>query len=303
MSESSNRSTLVRAAPVIFVFLWSTGFVSTRFVIPYADPISFTAIRFAIVFTLLALFVIMSRRHWPRSWRMWVHLAISGILIHACFVGGIMLAIYFGVNISIAALIAGTQPLLTAIVVIPFLGEALSRRQWIGFVVGFLGLAMVVMKSFEIGDLPLSGFAGAVLGLCGITFGTLYQKRFVVGIDLLSGSVIQFAAALIPCVAWAFAFETQTVEWNLTVIATMLWLCLGLSIGAISILLFLIREGAASRVSSLFYLVPPVTALQGFWLFGDRLTVIQIFGIAMAALGVALINTQDPSSKIATAER
>ena len=292
MSKYSKRSAVVCIAPVVFVILWSTGFVGTRFVIPYADPITFTALRFAIVCTLLTAFVIVSRRQLPRSWNMWLHLAVSGVLIRAFFVGGMFVAIYLGVNISIAALIAGTQPLLTAIVAIPFLGEALSRRQWIGFVIGFLGLSMVVMKSLEVGDLPLSGFSGAVSALCGITFGTLYQKRYVVGVDLLSGSAIQFFFALSPCLIWAFAFETRTIEWNLTVILTLLWMCLALSIGAISILLFLIREGAASRVSSLFYLVPPVTALQGYWLFDDRLSSIQIIGIALAALGVALINVQ-----------
>ena len=292
MSQSTIHSAFVRTAPAIFVFLWSTGFVGGRFAIPYADPMTFTSIRFAIVVVLLALVVIISRRRQlPRRLSMWGHLAVSGVLIHAGFVGGLFIAIDLGVNIGIASLIAGTQPLLTACVVMPLLGETLSGRQWIGFIVGFLGLAMVVLKAMEIGALPTTGLVACIIGLCGITFGSLYQKRFVVGIDLLSGSVIQFSAALIPCVLWAFLFETRTIEWNTTVILTLFWMCLGLSIGAITILLFLIREGAASRVSSLFYLVPPVTALQGYWLFDERLSTLQIAGIGMAALGVALINS------------
>ena len=293
---ASTHATFVRAAPAIFVFLWSTGYVGGRFAIPYADPLTFTSIRFAIVIMLLAIIVLVGRRQMPPSIRMWGHLAISGILIHAGFVGGVFIAIDLGVNISIAALIAGTQPLLTAIVVIPLLGETLTRQQWVGFVAGFLGLAMVVLTTMEIGALPLAGLAGCVVGLCGITFGSLYQKRYVVGIDLLAGSIIQFSSALIPCLLWAFLVESRTIEWNMQVLLTLLWMCLGLSIGAITILLFLIREGAASRVSSLFYLVPPVTAVQGYWLFGERLTTLQIVGMGMAALGVALINTNQGSA-------
>jgi drug/metabolite transporter (DMT)-like permease len=292
MSKSTMHAAFVVVAPALFVLLWSTGFVGGRFVIPYADPLTFTSIRFAIVVALLVSFVSISRRRqFPRQLSMWGHLAVSGVLIHAGFVGGVFIALDLGVDIGIASLIAGTQPLLTAIVVIPLLGETLSRRQWVGFVVGFLGLMMVVLKAMEVGALPFWGLVGCIVGLCGITFGSLYQKRFVVGIDLLTGSMIQFSAALIPCLLWAFMFETRTIEWNTTVILTLFWMCLGLSIGAITTLLFLIREGAASRVSSLFYLVPPVTAVQGFWLFGERLSALQVAGIGMAAIGVALINS------------
>lgn len=291
MSLLPGQSTFARIAPAIFVFLWSTGFVGARFGLPYAEPMTFTSIRFAIVVVLLSVIVAFSRNRLPRSPTMCGHLAVSGILIHACYIGGVFIAIDVGVDISIAAIIVGAQPLLTAVVVVLFLGETLSRRQWAGFVVGFLGLVMVVAKTFAIGALPLAGLAGCSVVLCGITFGTLYQKRYVVGIDLLGGSVIQFAAALIPCVLWAVLSETLTIEWNVTVTLTMVWLCLALSIGAITILLFLIREGAAARVSSLFYLVPPVTALQGYWLFGENLTAGQVAGIGMAVFGVALSNT------------
>lgn len=292
MSRSSVHPTFVLCAPTLFVFLWSTGYVGARFGLPYADPLTFTSARFAIVLALLAMIVAARRRPLP-SRRMVAHLAVSGVLIHACFVGGVYLAIDYGVDISIAALIAGAQPLLTAAVVLPLLGETLSRRQWIGFVIGFVGLALVVLKTIEVGALPLAGLAGCIVGLCGITFGTLYQKRFVVDVDLFAGSTVQFAAALVLCAIWAYVFESGRIEWNTTVIFTMVWLCLGMSIGAISILMFLIREGAASRVSSLFYLVPPVTALQGYWLFGERLGSEQIVGIGIAALGVALINIEN----------
>jgi drug/metabolite transporter (DMT)-like permease len=272
------------------VFLWSTGYVGARFGLPFADPLTFTSIRFAIVALLLGLIACARKTRLPTSPRAWGHLAVSGILIHACFIGGVFSAINIGVDISIAALIAGSQPLLTAIFVVLFFGETLNRLQWLGFVVGFAGLAMVVVKSVEIDALTATGIAACLLGLFGITIGAIYQKRYVVGTDLLTGSAIQFAFALVPCVLWALMFETGTIDWNLTVGLALAWLCLVLSIGAISILLFLIREGAASRVSSLFYLVPPVTALQGYWFFGESLAMIQVVGISVAALGVALIN-------------
>lgn len=272
------------------MFFWSTGYVGARFGLPFADPLTFTSIRFAIVALLLGLIACARKTRLPTSPRAWGHLAVSGILIHACFIGGVFSAINIGVDISIAALIAGSQPLLTAIFVVLFFGETLNRLQWLGFVVGFAGLAMVVVKSVEIDALTATGIAACLLGLFGITIGAIYQKRYVVGTDLLTGSAIQFAFALVPCVLWALMFETGTIDWNLTVGLALAWLCLVLSIGAISILLFLIREGAASRVSSLFYLVPPVTALQGYWFFGESLAMIQVVGISVAALGVALIN-------------
>lgn len=286
----------IRAAPVIFVFLWSTGYVGARFGLPYADPLTFTALRFAIVTVLLAVLIVAQARSVPRSPVMWLHLAVSGMLIHACFVGGVYYAINGGVDISIAALIAGTQPLLTAFVAVAVLGESLRRVQWLGFAIGFAGLGLVVVKSIAIGSLSLPGLGACFLALAGITFGTLYQKHFVVGIDLMAGSTVQFCAALIPCALWALLFEDGRIEWNLTIVATLAWLCIAMSIGAISILLVLIRNGAAARVSSLFYLVPPVTAVQGYVVFGERLTALQIGGIVLAASGVALINMGGPAN-------
>lgn len=300
MFSPAQKNLFVKCAPATFVFLWSTGFVGARYGLPYAEPFTLTAIRFSIVTILLCLLIFVRRVQFSRSWRMWAHLAVSGILIHSCYIGGIFSAIDLGVDISVAALIAGGQPLLTAIIAVIFLGERLNLRQWSGFIVGFMGLFLVVFKSLDTDALPILGLVGCVVGLIGITAGTLYQKRFVVGIDLFSASAVQFGFALLPCVLWSFALETREIEWNLTVILALLWLCFVLSLGAISILLFLIRMGAASRVSSLFYLVPPVTAVQGYWLFGERLGVAQIIGIAVAALGVALINYATPGKPAAT---
>jgi len=290
MTGTVDQSRFVRLAPATFVLLWSTGYVGARYGLPYADPLTFTALRFAIVCALLIAIAAVRGRTLPRSPSAWWHLAASGVLIHACFIGGVFYAIAGGMDISIAALIAGMQPLLTAVILVTFMGERLSMVQWSGFGLGFCGLALVLFKTIEIGALPLDGLAGCFLGLFGITCGTLYQKRYVTGNDPVTGSTIQFGAAFVPCALYALAFESCTIEWNTTVVLTLAWLCLAMSIGAISILLFLIRRGAAASVSSLFYLVPPVTALQGYVLFGEHLTFGQLAGIALAAIGVALIN-------------
>jgi len=279
----------ITSAPALFVVLWSTGYVGARFGLPYADPMTLVSIRFAIVALLLILMGKILKVPFPGSLSTYFHLAVSGFLIHSCFIGGFFLAMDSGVNIGIAALIAGVQPLLTAIIAVFFLNERLSLKEWSGFVLGFLGLVLVVLESFQLAGMTPTGFIYCVVGLFGITFGTVYQKRFVTGVNLFTGSAVQFTAALFPCMVWSLIYEPGHVEWNLTVALALVWLCLVMSIGAISILLFLIRRGAAARVSSLFYLVAPATALQGYWFFDEHLSPAQLFGVGVTVLGVALI--------------
>ena len=275
-------------APALFVFLWSTGFIGAKFGLPHAEPLTFLSLRFVIVIALLAATLHGAR--WPRSPRLYLHLAVSGILIHSLYLGGVFSAIKGGLNAGIAALIVGVQPLLTAVIVGPCLGEKLQRRQWLGFVLGFVGLLLVLSKTFVQGGLPLPAVGCALLGLSGITCGTLYQKRYVVNVDLRSGSLVQFVAALVPCGWYALALESGVIEWTPSFVFALLWLCVVLSLGAISVLWYLIRQGAAARVASLFYLVPAATALEAWLLFGETMSVRQITGIALTALGVALIN-------------
>ena len=280
---------LVRLAPIIFVLLWSTGFVGARFGLPYADPLTFSALRFAIVAVIVAAIAVGRGNAFPRDPWSYIHVAICGILLHSCFVGGVFYAVDRGMSVSVAAVITGAQPLLTVFLALPLLGERPTRFQGIGFLVGFVGLCMVVMPSYESGTTDLAGLVGCVVGLLGITVGTIYQKRFVPELDLFVGATIQFCAAAVVCWLWALSFEQMQITWNLTVVLTMAWLCLALSVGAISILMQLIKRGAASHVSSLFYLVPPITAIQGYLFFGQALSIAQCVGIAVAAGGVAMI--------------
>ena len=282
---------LTATIPALFVILWSTGYLGSRFARPYVDPMTFSALRFACVIVLLFVVIHITRSRFPRAPRMWCHLAVSGVLIHGCFIAGMFYAITSGVNVGVAALIGGVQPLLTAVVAALFLGEILRVRDWCGFVLGFIGLALVVAKSFDSGALTLHGFLTCVVGLCGITFGTIYQKRFVIDVDLWSGSVIQFAAALIPCGLWALLFEAGRFEWNATTILTMGWMVVALSVGAIGLLFYMIRHGAISKISSLFYLVPALTVLEAYLIFDETMTPLQLAGVVITAVGVALINT------------
>jgi drug/metabolite transporter (DMT)-like permease len=246
--------------------------------------------RYTIVSALLGAFVLAVRAPWPRQPLAYVHLAVTGLLLHGVYIGGVFIAIAHGMSSGIAALIVGVQPLLTATLVGPLLGERLSTRQWLGFFVGFAGLVLTVLETLDRGELPLFGLVTCLCALLAITFGTLYQKRHTAGVDSRVGALVQFMATAVAAGLVANLFETRVVEWHPRFVFALAWLCLALSLGAISILWALIRRGAAARVASLFYLVPPVTALEGYFLFGETLHPVQMLGIATTAIGVALIN-------------
>ena len=290
MTEYSGPSTaFTRLAPAVFVLLWSTGFIGAKFGLPYSEPFTLLWYRYGAVSLLLALVVTILRLPLPRP-VMWGHLAISGVLLHGLYIGGVFFAIKHGMSSGMSALIVGVQPLLTAGLVGPLFGEQVTRRQVAGFVLGFTGLAFTVSRSLAQGQMPLVGFVSCVIALCAITAGTLYQKHYIKGVDLRVGTCIQFIATAIPFWLLSHTVETGVVEWHPHFVFALTWLCLGLSLGAVSILWFLIKHGVAAKVASLFYLVPPVTALEGYYLFGETLTLVQMLGIFVTVLGVALIN-------------
>ena len=265
-----------RWAPGLFVLLWSTGFVGAKFGLPYAEPVTFMAWRYCLVSLALGAVVLWLRAPWPRAPRMYLHLGVSGLLMHGFYIGGVFIAIARG--------------LLTAALSGPLLGERLSRLQWAGFFLGFAGLALTVHRSLAAGEMPVFGLVSCSIALLAITSGTLYQKRYTVGVDNRVGALVQFMATAVACVLVSHFFETAVVQWHPRFVFALGWLCIVLSLGAISILWLLIRQGEAARVASLFYLVPPVVALEGFLLFGETLNALQMLGIAVTATGVALIN-------------
>lgn len=283
---------IARWAPAAFVLLWSTGFIGAKYGLPYAEPITFLWIRFAIVTAMLGVIVVAARCPFPRAPSVWAHIAVTGVLLNGLYLGGVFTAISAGVDPGISALIVGVQPLLVAVLVGPLLGESLRPRQWLGFVLGLAGLVLVLLKTFQIGRLPVNGLVANVVALLALVAGQLYQKRFVPAVDIRVGALIQFAAALLVSFVYAHLFETGRVEWDPRFLFALGWLCVVLSLGAMSLLWYLIRHGAASATASLFYLVPVSTAILGYLLFGEALDTVQLLGIALTASGVAIINSR-----------
>jgi drug/metabolite transporter (DMT)-like permease len=274
--------------PATFVFLWATGFIGAKYGLPYAEPATFLVLRFILVVALMLPLALVLRAPWPASGAQVCHIAVAGVLLHGGYLGGVFTAIHAGMSAGLAALIVGLQPILTALAA-PFIGERVTPRQWLGLALGFGGVALVVAQRLAFGGLTGFSFAMAVLALVSITVGTVYQKRFCGAFDLRSGAVIQFVAAGLALAPFAAAFEHEPVRWSGELAFALAWLVLVLSIGAISLLTLLIRRGAATKVASLFYLVPPVTATIAFVLFGETLGPLALAGFALAVLGVAVV--------------
>ncbi|PSC04739.1 EamA family transporter [Alsobacter soli] len=285
--------TLLRAAPIIFVLIWSTGWVSARYGAPYADPLTFLAIRFALAGALVTAIALASRARWPGTWRDSGHAMASGVMLHGIYLGGVWWAIAHGLPTGVSGLIAAVQPILTAFLAPTLVGERISGRQWLGILLGFAGIALVLEpKLAGVAPGELSAVAGPIavnlFGMLGVTFGSFYQKRFVAAGDLRTITALQYLGALIVTAPAAVLLEPMRVEWNLTVALTMAWSVVALSLGAIGLLLMLIRNGAVSRAAALIYLVPPTVALEAYWLFGEQLTGLQVLGMAVTSAGVAL---------------
>lgn len=278
-----------RFYPFLFVFLWSTGFIGAKYGLPFADPLSFLLARYGLVITLMTAIALLTRAPWPKEPVQWLHIGVSGVLVHAVYLGGVFIAIKHGLPAGVTALVVGMQPLLTAFGAGWLLGEKVSGRQWTGLALGFVGVGLVVSGKF--GEAAALGpmLLPAVIALFGITVGTLYQKRYCARFDLRTGSVIQFVpTALVAAIAIALTGEFQ-IEWNGQFMFALGWLVLVLSIGAIGLLNLLIRSGSAVNVASLFYLTPPTTALIAWAVFGEILTLTATAGMLLAVSGVYLV--------------
>ncbi|WP_430474101.1 DMT family transporter [Thalassospira lucentensis] len=288
--SATNHPAFGRIMPFVFVFLWSTGFVGAKFGLPYADPFVFLFVRFVIVLIIMVPIVALMGGKWPRTWREAIHIGTTGVLVHGVYLGGVFWAIDTGLPAGLAALIVGLQPVVTASVVGSLLGERVSMRQWGGLMLGLIGVALVLLP--KIGDgvgITAFGIGLAIAALLAMTAGTIYQKRFCTGMDLMGGTVVQYVAAGIFVGVIALFKEPLTVEWSMDFILAMAWLVLVLSIGAIMLLMVLIKQGEATRVASMFYLVPPTAAFFAWMLFDEQLGMLGFAGFAIAALGVALV--------------
>lgn len=286
--------------PALFVWLWSTGFIGAKYGLPYAEPFTLLLIRMLFTLGLLGILAWVLKARWP-GWRGSGHLAITGLLVHGCYLGGVYYAIQGGMPSGIISLIVGLQPLVTSAVAIMVLNERVSVRQWLGLALGLVGVSLVLLEKFggseAGGSFPVWTLIWAALSLAGISLGTVYQKRRGTSADLVSGTFIQYSAAATLFAIGAFSFESRDVEWALPLILSMAWLVFGVSIGAILLLMWLIRRGAASQVASLFYLVPPVTALEAFILFDEQLGLLAMAGGTLSIIGVALVVVRPPGAE------
>jgi len=277
------------AAPAVFVVLWSTGFIGAKYGLPYAEPMTFLALRMAIVVALLALIAVAVGARWPDR-RETLHSIVTGSLVHGLYLGGVFVAMAQGVPAGISALIPGLQPILTSTIANRWLGEKVGRLQWFGLILGLIGVLMVLHDRTILGAGSVLGWSASVASLIGITLGTLYQKRFGGRIDWRSGNLLQYAAAFVLFGLGALMFETRAVHWNGEFVFALAWLVLVLSIGAVGLMYWLIRRAPATGFASLFYLVPVVTALMAFLLFDERLDALSVAGMVVCAAGVFIVS-------------
>jgi drug/metabolite transporter (DMT)-like permease len=280
---------VVFAAPGFFVMLWATGFIGAKLGLPYAEPLTFLGLRMAAVLVLLGVILSLTRPQWPGA-RGVAHSAVTGLLVHGLGLGGVFVAIDNGLPAGMVALVMSLQPALTSTIATRWLGERVRLIQWVGLALGLLGIYLVVHDRASGGNATALAWLANPVGLFGITVGTLYQKRFGGAIDWRPALCVQYAAAGLLFVLGATVFETGIVDWTPQFIFALGWLVLVLSVGGVWLLYFLLRRAAATRVASLFYLTPPVTALMAWALFDERLAPLALLGMAVCVLGVFLVN-------------
>jgi drug/metabolite transporter (DMT)-like permease len=288
MSGAAQRESWVRAMPVVFVLIWSTGFIVARYAMPYSPPMTFLWVRYLLSILAFWLWIRWARVAWPQSRAQWWHLGVTGVFMHAGYLSGVWVAVKAGMGSGLSALIVGFQPVLTAIW-LSSQGGQVTRRQWGGLLLGFVGLVLVVSRklqdTMEVTPWTLSL---AVLALFSITIGTLYQKRHVQPCDVRTANTVQLMAAALVTLPLV-ALESEAVQWHPSLLGAMAWSVLGMTLGGSSLFYMLIQRGAAASVSSLMYLVPPCTAMLAWFLFDEPVTVTTVAGIVLTAVGVSLV--------------
>ena len=287
-------SLLPSVAPLVFVFLWSTGFISAKYGLRDADPLTFLAIRMLVSAAVLALVAAAMRSAWPRDRRAYRDTASAGLLLHAGYLGGVFVAIDHGMPAGLSSIIIGLQPILTAVLAQSMLGEGITRRQWFGLALGFGGVGLVVVERIRANgglssDIEAVAFVAIGVGLVSTTLGTIFQKRNGQRMPLISGTATQYGAAAVVLWIGAIATEDLRVDWTGQLLAVYAWTILGISFGAVTLLMLMIRRSSVSRVSTYLYLVPPLTAIEAYVLFDERLTALALAGMAAVVAGVALV--------------
>ena len=285
---------MLRATAIapLFVVMWSTGFIGAKLGLPHAEPMTFLSLRFALTVMALAVWVRLANAPWP-SWRQTVDAALIGLLVHGVYLGGVFQAIAWGTEAGVSALIVGLQPVVTCLLASRFLGERLSPVEKIGMLLGTAGVCLVVLRKLDAGIGDIWGVLLCIAALMAISVASILQKTRAAQTPMRSGNLIQFAAAMLATGALALVIETGDVTWTQEFIFALGWLVIVLSLGAVTLYYILIQRGAASQVASLFFLVPPSTAIIAWLLFGEVMGVIEIAGLAVATLGVMMVNRPD----------
>ncbi len=280
-----------RFFPLLFVALWSTGFIGARLGMPHTEPLTFLFVRYLAVIGLMWVIAILSKAPWPTRGRDWVHIGVAGLMLHAGYLGGVFVAISLGLPAGVAALVVCLQPLLTAVCAGWLLGETVRQRQWLGLLSGLAGVSLVVANKMGT-FFTWQALSLAVIALMAITFGTLYQKRWCPSFDWRTGVIAQFIPTAVVTGLGAWWFETGRMDFTGELVFALAWLVLVLSVGAVSLLNWLIRQSSAVNVASLFYLVPPCTALVAWALFGESFSQLAMLGMVMVVGGVYLARQQ-----------
>jgi len=273
--------------PALFVVLWSTGFISAKYGLPYAPPLKYLLVRFALAAALMLVVALATGARWPAGLRQISHVVVAACLVHGLYLCAVFVSIAGGMPAGTSAMLVGLQPILTVLLARAWLGERISARQWSGLMLGLAGVYLVVRHKVAL-DGDLVTLLPIIVALVGISIGALYQKKFGAHVDLRSGAVVQFTACVVlyaPIVWW---LEPRPIAWTIEFVLALGWSVIVLSVGAISLLYWMLRHGAAADVARLFYLVPPVTALMAYALFGERLDALAIAGMILICIGVAL---------------
>lgn len=284
---------IVRFMPLLFVLIWSTGWLAAGYAAPYADALTFLSVRFALAALLLGALSTVLGAEWPRGWRSWLHALVAGVLLHGLYLGAVWWAVRHGLPAGVSALIAALQPIMTAAASPWLMRERISPLRWAGIMVGFAGIVLVLAPKL-VGIAP--GTLMLVLvpilinigGMVAVTSGSFYQKRFQQSGDLRTMTAVQYVGALLVTFPLAYALEPMVIVWNLTMVLVLAWSVIGLSLGGIGLYLLLIRRGEVSRSATLIYLVPPAAAIETYFLLGERLLPVQIAGMAITVIGIIL---------------
>ncbi len=290
MPSNRNEQLTVTTISILFIILYGSGFVGAKLGFPFAKPLTFLVWRFAFNTLILLLIALLAKAKWPKNWKQLGHIAVSGLFLVGTFSIGTWVSMDMGVPPAISALIIALQPLSVAVASYFILKKKISKTQWFGFILGLIGVILVVGEKASFSTHYLVGVLMSVLGLLGLTVGNLYQKQFCSDMNIFTGGAIQSFASGIVCLVLAFFFEPMTVQWTGQFIFALFWMCIVVSVGAISFLYILLRKGESHKVASLFYLVPAVTAVASYFVFKTTLDKWEIIGMLVAMLGVAMVN-------------